>query len=229
LDDILSKQLKTTRYSKGTASQIKHGDTKSTSAGTQRRTRQGIETRQKILDATEEWLITNGYHTFSMGNIANECKISPGNLTYHFPRKELLFLGLVDKITTFYLEGFSRSLSELSQEGSGIEGLMQWLLKDAAMSQTTRLNRELWMLSSHFPDIQKQLSDLYDVLTSHLTELLSKQYPHLSQSKRVILSSLIGVLTEGTCIIYGGRYRGTAPLEELNTAVAEILNDYTET
>jgi AcrR family transcriptional regulator len=164
-----------------------------------------------------------------MGNIANECNISPGNLTYHFPRKELLFGELVDKITKTYMEGFSRSLSELPQEGPGIEGLMQWLLKDAAMAQTTRLNRELWMLSSHFPDIQKQLSDLYDVLTSHLTELLSKQYPHLSQSKLATISSLIGVLTEGTCIIYGGRYRGQVPLEELNTAVAKILNEYIET
>ena len=226
----MSKQSEPLRYSKSIAIRTKCWDTKSTFAGTRRRTGQGIETRQKILEATEKWLITNGYCTFSMHKIAHECNISPGNLTYHFPSKELLFTAVVDRITSFYLEGFSRLLLEkFSKDESGIEALMKWLLKDAAKAQTTRLNRELWMLSLHFPKIQKQLSNLYDALINHLKELLSKKYPHLSQCELVTISSLIGILTEGTCIIYGGRYRGTAPLEELNTAVVKILNEYIET
>jgi len=157
----LSKQSKTSRQSKSIATQTKRGDMKSIFAGTQRRTRQSVETRQKILGATEKWLITNGYHTFSMGNIANECNISPGNLTYHFPSKELLFTAVVDRITSFYLEAFSRFLSSKQvQTESEVECLIKWLMKDAASGRIARLNRELWMLSSHYPQIRKKISYL---------------------------------------------------------------------
>jgi AcrR family transcriptional regulator len=229
LRDALSTQSKTSRSGKK-APRSKRGNEKSPFAGKRREAAKSIETRQRIIQATEEWLIASGYHTFSMRNIANECDMSVGNLTYHFPRKELIFNVLLDKLTVYYLEGFSRSFSEkLSQKGSGVAGLMKWLLNDAAGNRAARLNRELWMLSSHFPDIHRKLSNLYDKLIAGLVEIFSQKYPHFSHHQLKTIASLIVMITEGTCIVYGGRYRGTIPLKDMNSTVVEILTKYIET
>jgi len=227
--DLLGKRSKTLRSTKSTTP-TKRGSGKSAAAGNRKRTKQSIELEQRIIQATEEWLITSGYHSFSMRNIANECDISVGTLTYHFPTKESLFNSLIDQIIDFYLEGFSRIiLGKHVQKGSGIEHLMEWLLQDAAKKRTTRLNRELWMLSSHYPRTRRKLSDLYNTLIGNVVDLLSQKYPHLPQQKLETIGSLIAILAEGTCIVYGGRYRGTVAFEEMNAAVVEILNQYIET
>jgi AcrR family transcriptional regulator len=229
LADALSKLSKTSRSGKKTT-RTRRGSEKSTFAGKRRETLQGKETQKRIIQVTEKWLIASGYHTFSMRNIANECDMSVGNLTYHFPTKESLFNTVLDRIIDFYLDGFSRTLlSKQSQKDPGVEYLMEWVLKDAAKERTTRLNRELWMLSSHYPKIRRKLSDVYDTLIGNLMDLLSQKYPHLPQQQLRTISSLIIILAEGTCILYGGRYRGTVALGEMKSAVVEILTQYIET
>ena len=223
----MSEKSKKSRCVKSAASQRSHKNSKSALTKAHNKTKQSIEVKQKILHAAEEWLIKKGYHTFSMRNIANECNISVGNLAYHFPKKELLINALLDKLISFYLKGCSLSfLKQQSQKEPGIEGLMNWLLKDAAKNRTARLNRELWMLSSHFPEVRKKFNYVYDVLISNVVELLSQKYPHLTQQKLDAIGSFIAIITEGTCIIYGGRYKGTIPFAEFNSAAVKILREY---
>ena len=223
----MRKKSKKSGCVKSVASQRRHKDSKSFLTKARNKTKQSIEVKQKILHAAEEWLIKKGYHTFSMRNIANECNISVGNLAYHFPKKELLINALLDKLVSFYLEGCSLSfLEQQSQKEQGIEGLMNWLLKDAAKNRTTRLNRELWMLSSHFPEVRKKFNSVYDALIGNVVELVSQKYPHLTPQKLDAIGSLIAVLTEGTCIIYGGRYKGTIPFAEFNSAAVKVLTEY---
>ena len=189
----------------------------------------GTDISERILDATEERLITSGYHKLRMRNIASDCKISVGNLTYHFPTKESLIYAVVQRLTDFYLKGFKRTLSgKRFQTGSEVESLIEWLLKDSAKDYTTRLNRELWMLSSHYPKIQREIGDLYHTLTADLADHLSGKFPHLSKHKLEKISCLVAILTEGTCVIYGGRYRVPIKSKEINSTIAKIMTEYIE-
>lgn len=190
----------------------------------------GKDVPSQILQATETWLITSGYHKLSMRNIARECKISLGTLTYYFPTKESLINKVIDRLVDHYLFAFNRFLSsEQCQKDSEIDNLIEWLLKDAAKDQITRLNRELWMLSSHYPQIRRKIDDLYNTLISDLAEHLSQKYPHFSQNKLETISSLIAILTEGTCVLYGGRYRVPIKAKEMNSAVAKVVTHYLKT
>ena len=62
----------------------------------------------KILDAAEDLLIDEGYQSLSIRRIASQCGITPGNLQYYFPSKDILLQALLNKIIQGYLEEFER-------------------------------------------------------------------------------------------------------------------------
>jgi len=61
---------------------------------TERRERERIETREKILDAARELFATEGYEGVSMRKVAEKIEYSPTAIYVHFPDKESLFLEL---------------------------------------------------------------------------------------------------------------------------------------
>ena len=60
----------------------------------ERREREKLETRQKILDAARELFIEEGYDGVSMRKVAQKIEYSPTAIYVHFPDKEQLFLEL---------------------------------------------------------------------------------------------------------------------------------------
>ena len=60
----------------------------------ERRERERVETREKILDAARELFIAHGYEGVSMRQIAQKIEYSPTALYVHFADKEQLFLEL---------------------------------------------------------------------------------------------------------------------------------------
>ncbi|MCM3629665.1 TetR/AcrR family transcriptional regulator [Paenibacillus glycanilyticus] len=61
-------------------------------------------TREKIRQASLEVIAKRGYTGFSLGVVAEHLSISKGVVTYHFPRKDLIFVELV--------EGYFRDAAE---------------------------------------------------------------------------------------------------------------------
>jgi AcrR family transcriptional regulator len=225
----LSKQSKTSHYTKNATSKRKRGDAKAAFAGTQRRTRQSAGIRQQILRATEKRLITSGYHTLSMRKIASECNISVGNLTYHYPTKELLITSMVNHTLDFYME---QSISLLSTEQSPsnlrVESLFEWLFTDANNEKSARLFRELWTLSSHYPKVHKKMADFYKRLISFYVQYLSQEYPSKSHHELETIICLLAILTEGTGVVYGGRYGLPIKFKEIISIIMKIVAEYIE-
>jgi AcrR family transcriptional regulator len=60
----------------------------------ERRERERLETREKILDAARELFISEGYDGVSMRKVAQKIEYSPTAIYVHFPDKEALFLEL---------------------------------------------------------------------------------------------------------------------------------------
>jgi AcrR family transcriptional regulator len=60
----------------------------------ERREREKLETREKILDAARELFIAEGYEGVSMRKVAQKIEYSPTAIYMHFPDKEQLFLEL---------------------------------------------------------------------------------------------------------------------------------------
>src|SRR5918992_4224749 len=60
----------------------------------ERRTRERVETRQKILDAAREMFVENGYEATTMRAIAEKIKYTPTAIYHHFENKEALLTEL---------------------------------------------------------------------------------------------------------------------------------------
>ena len=56
--------------------------------------------KEKIITKAKELFNSEGYQNVSLRDIAAACGISPGNLTYHFKKKEDLILAVMENIYT---------------------------------------------------------------------------------------------------------------------------------
>ncbi len=63
----------------------------------ERRQRQKQETRERMLDACRELLLTEGFHGLSMRKLAAKIGYSPTAIYFHFPDKEALLGELVER------------------------------------------------------------------------------------------------------------------------------------
>ena len=75
------------------------------------------EEAQRILDAAIEVFSTKGYHNTRMDDIVDAAHSSKGSIYFHFPSKEDIFFGLVDKFASL-LE--KRLQNVIETESSGI-------------------------------------------------------------------------------------------------------------
>lgn len=82
-------------------------------------------TKKKILDASRKLLNQKGLSAVSQRTIANHLEMSPGNLTYHFKKRndiiEALYFELVEKMDQAFLEvagskGLLDSLHQLTKK-----------------------------------------------------------------------------------------------------------------
>ncbi|MBC7723154.1 MAG: TetR/AcrR family transcriptional regulator [Burkholderiaceae bacterium] len=64
--------------------------------------------RDRILDAFEEVLLTEGERAATLDAVASRAGVSKGGLIYHFPSKDLLAHGLCERLTALAAEDAER-------------------------------------------------------------------------------------------------------------------------
>lgn len=69
-------------------------------------------TRERIIDAARELYFREGYTRTTARRICDAVGISTGNLTFHFPAKELLLLELVKEFCACQLEEVAKSIRD---------------------------------------------------------------------------------------------------------------------
>ncbi|QDU27400.1 DNA-binding transcriptional repressor FabR [Anatilimnocola aggregata] len=102
----------------------------------ERRQRQKLETRERMLDACRELLLTEGFHGLSMRKLAAKIGYSPTAIYFHFPDKEALLGELVER----EFMKFRRSFDQAGQPGlDPIERLrrMGMIYVDFGLEQTS--------------------------------------------------------------------------------------------
>jgi AcrR family transcriptional regulator len=74
--------------------------------GTATPARAGSDTKQRIVDAAEEVVLRDGVARLTLDAAAAEAGLSKGGVLYHFPTRDALVAGMVDKI----IEEFDRDI-----------------------------------------------------------------------------------------------------------------------
>ena len=75
------------------------------------------KTKYEIIQVASKLFLEQSYTHTSVHAIAKELNISPGNLTYHFPTKEHLLLGIAERMVDFKERKYQK------EAGQGIESI----------------------------------------------------------------------------------------------------------
>jgi AcrR family transcriptional regulator len=159
----------------------------------------GTETVDAILKAALRVLINEGAGAFTIRRIASECGMKVGNVSYHFPRKELLIQVLLDDLLDSYDKLLEHKVRQpdLSTE-ERLRVLIVMCLDDIARIRTTRLFTELWALANHNTFIAERVRAFYQRVHDFIGEYVAVLNPALSPDEVQIVSLYISATMEGT-------------------------------
>ncbi len=159
----------------------------------------GTETVDAILKAALRVLINEGAGAFTIRRIAAECGTKVGNVSYHFPRKELLIQVLLDDLLDRYdklLEDRVRQ-PDLTAE-QRLRLIIVICLEDIAGLRTTRLFTELWALANHNPFIADRVHVFYQKVHDFIGEYVAELNPALGPDDVQTVALYISASMEGT-------------------------------
>lgn len=164
----------------------------------------GTETVDAILKAALGVLIDEGAAAFTIRRIAAACGMKVGNVSYHFPRKEMLVQVLLDELLASYeklLETRVRK-PDLSTE-ERLRLLIVMCLEDIAGKRTTRLFTELWALANHDDFIADRVRGFYQRVHDFIGEYVVALNPALTAEEVRIVSLYISASMEGSTPFLG--------------------------
>lgn len=164
----------------------------------------GTDTVDAILKAAHTVLIEEGIAAFTIRRIAAECGMKVGNVSYHFPRKEMLIQVLLDEL----LESYDRLLdSRVRQPDLSAEQKLRLLivicLKDIAGKRTTRLFTELWALSNQNEFVADRVRAFYQRVHDFIGEYVTILNPALSADEVQTVALYISACMEGSTPFLG--------------------------
>jgi AcrR family transcriptional regulator len=159
----------------------------------------GSETVDAILKAALNVLIEEGASAFTIRRIAAACDMKVGNVSYHFPRKEMLVHVLLNDIVESYdakLELNVRAPFMSAEER--LRTVITMCLDDIRSERTTRLFTELWALANHNDFIADRVRTFYKKVHDVIAEYVHQVNPALSEDEVHTLALFISTSMEGT-------------------------------
>src|SRR5689334_4878280 len=70
------------------------------------------ETRTRLLDAATEVLLRDGAQALTLDAVAKQAQVSKGGLLYHFPSKQALVAGMVQRLVGQFDDALARAGDE---------------------------------------------------------------------------------------------------------------------
>lgn len=161
------------------------------------------DTPLAILRAARKVLASVGYARLTMRAVASQTGLTVGNLAYHFPSKRGLVRALILSLVADYQ---SKSDEYLRTAGhrrrGGFAGLLRWLVEDSVSTETSRLFRELWVISLHDALIAKAMDRFYARAHERVVRLLRLSQPALRRRRAQDIVQLMGAISEGANVLY---------------------------
>lgn len=174
-----------------------------------RRTAQGLQTREAILDGASKVLSTLGLAGFSIPQVAATVGIAPGNLTYYFPTRDHLIRAMADRLLERYAAHFDEMCAELAQSDEvSLGDIIDWLLDDAVAPHTVHMFPELWAMANQHDFVAESLNRIYDGAVDALIRALGLDPQHPACAELRACAYLLGCVSEGTTAVFGRNGKG---------------------
>ncbi|NQU44746.1 TetR family transcriptional regulator [bacterium] len=124
--------------------------------------------KEAILDAAEAVVIESGASHMTLDAVAERSGISKGGLIYHFPTKESLLEGMIDRLSEQFEHLREKAREELHQDTPS-ELMVEIRMLQGKASQNPRLSAALLAVTANQPELisamrQNMRERFFDVL-----------------------------------------------------------------
>jgi AcrR family transcriptional regulator len=164
----------------------------------------GSETVEAILQAALAVLLDEGATAFTIRRIAAACNMKVGNVSYHFPRKEMLVQVLLDELLAAYNEKLDLMVHALDVGAEErLRIIIEMCLVDIAGKRTTRLFTELWALANQSDFIANRVEAFYVSVHEVIGQQVAVLNPRLNPDEVRTVSLFISASMEGATPFLG--------------------------
>jgi len=174
------------------------------SAGHRRNTEKGAGTATAILEQTKNLLSEQGLAAISIRSVAERCQMSPGNVTYYFRTKEILFAELAKYLFARWSRRFYQRLADFA--GSPLDKLafsIEYMIEENKRPKSSNMLLEMWAMSNHSPAVMMMMDVFYGQMRSWIERLMQAANPLQSKATRQLRAALITAQIEGLMILIG--------------------------
>ena len=176
----------------------------------------------KILDATISIIALDGYHDFSLRNVANRVGCGLGGVQHFFPtKKELLKAALERDIQRYEEEMDNIAQAPNMPAKSKFTKLVRVHYAASMDPMVSGFFLSFWALCTHDKDALELQKDLYDNAVNRIAGVIIKLNPALSKADCLNRSILIISMLEGTVVLCGPN----AKFNSKKNVVGKILID----
>lgn len=167
-------------------------------------------TRDRILDALETLLLSDGTPGITLESVAAQAGVSKGGLLYHFPGKEPLLVAAVERLGQKVEEQFERALAE----GTSIA---EWYLTPASEDPESDVHVARSIIAA-----MRSADGQYERVRTELNRIMRAYDERLvAELGDPVLAEIVRLVGDG---VYLGQIIGLdAPDPELNRQVIERL------
>jgi AcrR family transcriptional regulator len=174
------------------------------SSGHRRNTEKGAGTATAILEQTKNLLSEQGLAAISIRSVAERCQMSPGNVTYYFRTKEILFAELAKYLFARWSRRFYQRLADFA--GSPLDKLalsIEYMIEENKRPKSSNMLLEMWAMSNHSPAVMMMMDVFYGQMRSWIERLMQAANPLQSKATRQLRAALITAQIEGLMILIG--------------------------
>jgi len=164
----------------------------------------GSETVDAILKAALHVLIEEGSPSFTLRRIAAECNLQVGNVSRHFPKKEMLVQVLLFELLSECEEHLKRGIRDTKMPAEeALAFIITGTLDEIGTKRMTHLFTELWAMSNHNPVIAERVEATYRYVHTLIGTYVKKLNPSLTPRDVEAVALYINATMEGTTILAG--------------------------
>ncbi len=164
----------------------------------------GSQTVDAILKAALHVLIEEGSTSFTLRRIAAECGLQVGNVSRHFPKKEMLVQVLLFELLSTSEEMLKTGIRDRKMPAEdALAFIITGTLDEITTKRMTHLFTELWAMSNHNPFVAERVEAIYRYVNTLIGKYVKELNPSLSPAEVETVSLFINATMEGTTVIAG--------------------------
>ena len=168
----------------------------------ERRTRERVETRQRILDAAREMFVEVGYEATTMRAIADRIEYTPTAIYHHFRNKE----ALLAELCALDFQALAAAFQKLRQIADPIERLRRCGLAYVEFGLQHPMQYQLMFMTRKPPEVMKAIrgadpsEDAYEFLRATCADVVATgrvrpEYRNVNELALMSWSALHGLLS----------------------------------